>query len=771
MAFWRRQKPGGDALQTPLKSNRSTSDSLSAITHSGDLDAQKRCKGCKRIQYLLEWKKRYTILPPQPVDFHNTYADLDKCALKCVTCRVFRQALLLEDVTTDHVNVLQHKGGAVSAQLEPSPDDGGFAIRIRVRDDSRPQRASEDGQKTSKEEVYIASAVVRCSSNWSSKEESQYPPMRLAKDPSDPAIYCEVRAWLLKCERNIDCGNLAYSDRRPTRLLRILSDSHVQLVDSSRLEDEAGQPPKPSPRYAALSYCWGFEPAEQTGADGELSAEEAKTVQAAKTLRTNLENRYQPFNIKTLPATVRDAVTITWNLNGDGLDLLYLWVDTLCIIQDDADDKAIEIQRMQEVYGNATVTICATATAKATQPLLSETRLAWSNTVERCRIGASWLTVSPTPLAKLRSRSPLALRGWTLQEEHLSPRRLFWSGQQLSWACGCGEYVERGASYSSRSSVPASTAATLPLSSSPLPRHFLVTCREPKDETELCLAWHDMVESYTARGLSELSDRFNALAGLATRYLDAMSGDNEYMAGLWQATFAQDLLWRVARPATTTTTALPPSSDTAAPSWSWASLPIGLAVVMSRKVEMRAKMDLLRDPEIREAQAAAAAGSSDAVARGASVHRICVKAPLRKLWGSKSQRCAWQDVHAPFHDCGSSGATNDKFRFADPSKAVHAADSSTARLMAYEAHKRETVAELDYVETAVAIAEGRLEDVYCLAISEQDMLLLSCRPCPTPGMAEGLTMGAGLFQRIGVAFGYRRDFFKKHEEPAIVDIE
>ncbi|KAK2038512.1 hypothetical protein LZ31DRAFT_559547 [Colletotrichum somersetense] len=226
MAFWRSQKPGRDAqITTPLLDTRSRitsdADGFSAITYnSGDPDAHERCSGCNKIQNLLEWKKRYAALPPRPVDFHNTYASLDKCALKCINCRVFRQALLLEGVTTNHASVLQHYGGAVSAQLEPSPADGGFAIRIRVWDDERTRRAPEYDLKGGEEKVQLAMALVRCSPNWTSKEESLYSPMRLAKNPGDPAIYREVRDWLLECERKIDCDNLAYLDRKPTRLLR-----------------------------------------------------------------------------------------------------------------------------------------------------------------------------------------------------------------------------------------------------------------------------------------------------------------------------------------------------------------------------------------------------------------------------------------------------------------------------------------------------------------------------------------------------------------------
>ncbi|KAK1708704.1 heterokaryon incompatibility protein-domain-containing protein, partial [Colletotrichum acutatum] len=298
--------------------------------------------------------------------------------------------------------------------------------------------------------------------------------------------------------------------------------------------------------YAALSYCWGT---------GTFSEDENELVEQGQTLKANLESRYQPFDTENLPGTVRDAIKITRRLSDpeSGLELCLLWVDSLCIIQDDVQDKEVEIHHMQEVYGNAAVTICATMTTKATQPLLMP-RLAWSKQVKPCRIDTSWLTVNPTAPAGLRSRTPLSLRAWTLQEEHLSPRLLFWGGQQFSWACGRGEYVEET---SSNSVQPPTTHV----------RKFLAECRTSEPE-ELWRAWNAIVESYTARSLSNPADRFDALAGLATRYLAAISAYNEYMAGLWRATFAQDLLWHVSK-ASGPDVGCPGTAG--APSWSWVS--------------------------------------------------------------------------------------------------------------------------------------------------------------------------------------------------------
>ncbi|KAF6807895.1 hypothetical protein CMUS01_14006, partial [Colletotrichum musicola] len=76
----------------------------------------------------------------------------------------------------------------------------------------------------------------------------------------------------------------------------------------------------------------------------------------------------------------------------------------------------------------------------------------------------------------------------------------------------------------------------------------------------------------------------------------------------------------------------------------------------------------------------------------------------------------------------------------------------------YEARKLEVEAELDYTKLAEDVKQGRLLEIFCLAVSDEGMLLLR------------RSDAAGAFQRIGVGFGYRRDFFKGVER-AEVEIE
>jgi len=90
-------------------------------------------------------------------------------------------------------------------------------------------------------------------------------------------------------------------------------------------------------QYAALSHCWG-------------------THQTIKTTKATLLDRMQTIPFQILPKTFQDAVIVTRQLG-----LRYLWIDSLCIIQDCIDDWRYEAARMAAVYSNAVVTVAATA--------------------------------------------------------------------------------------------------------------------------------------------------------------------------------------------------------------------------------------------------------------------------------------------------------------------------------------------------------------------------------------------------------------------------
>jgi hypothetical protein len=67
-----------------------------------------------------------------------------------------------------------------------------------------------------------------------------------------------------------------------------------------------------------------------------------------------------------LPKTFRDAIYFIRRL---GIE--YVWIDSLCIIQDDREDKAREIGQMARVFSNAFLTIAATSASSPSDGLFS----------------------------------------------------------------------------------------------------------------------------------------------------------------------------------------------------------------------------------------------------------------------------------------------------------------------------------------------------------------------------------------------------------------
>lgn len=128
------------------------------------------------------------------------------------------------------------------------------------------------------------------------------------------------------------------------------------------------------------------------------------------------------INFDELPKTIRDAIRVTV-----GLGYSYLWVDSLCIFQDDESDQAREIAKMPLIYRNAIITIVAAMASSSSEGFLSQ-RTTKSPTIENIRITdvrgkfykARMVEVDSSKLGVL----PLDTRAWALQESLLSARTL-----------------------------------------------------------------------------------------------------------------------------------------------------------------------------------------------------------------------------------------------------------------------------------------------------------------------------------------------------------
>ncbi|SPO03726.1 uncharacterized protein DNG_06409 [Cephalotrichum gorgonifer] len=154
-----------------------------------------------------------------------------------------------------------------------------------------------------------------------------------------------ILPWIETCEQtHTDCQRyqnlLSSSDFFPTRILDLQPENSVPGI---RLRSGAGLQ---GSRYAALSHCWG-------------------TSQIIRTLKSTIAIYEKDINESALSKTFRDSVLVTRNLG-----LRYLWIDSLCIVQDDPQDWEREAASMAEIYSMAYVTIAASAAADGTQGLI-----------------------------------------------------------------------------------------------------------------------------------------------------------------------------------------------------------------------------------------------------------------------------------------------------------------------------------------------------------------------------------------------------------------
>jgi hypothetical protein len=171
-------------------------------------------------------------------------------------------------------------------------------------------------------------------------------PARLerAQNPyvSSDSSMSEARRWLLECHSTHDRCFKAHGSYTPGRLICIESGDGQPVI--RLVENVSGE----NIKWAALSYVWGGD-------------------QVLKATSSSLLALKENISVGNLPRTLRDAVTVCIKLG-----LTYLWVDCLCIIQDDQDDLTRELANMPQIYQRAWVTISASTARHVSEGFLHD---------------------------------------------------------------------------------------------------------------------------------------------------------------------------------------------------------------------------------------------------------------------------------------------------------------------------------------------------------------------------------------------------------------
>ncbi|KAN0120361.1 HET domain containing protein [Hyaloscypha variabilis] len=211
--------------------------------------------------------------------------------------------------------------------------------------------------------------------------------------------------WLSACENHHRCGPLPpRGERRGSQVanLRVIDLKKHRLYTCT----------SEGVRYAALSYVWG---------DYTYAKLDNRTIK-----KYFDEGALAPDKV-TLPQAITDAMEVA-----RGVGLQYLWVDALCIKQDDESEKETQIGQMDKIYANAVVTIVAADGKNANSPLLGvSTERKIDQVVAEVRPNVNVLIPVPTG----KSLAPWETRAWTLQEKLLSNRLIVFSGGDMIWHC------------------------------------------------------------------------------------------------------------------------------------------------------------------------------------------------------------------------------------------------------------------------------------------------------------------------------------------------
>ncbi|AEO65242.1 uncharacterized protein THITE_35556 [Thermothielavioides terrestris NRRL 8126] len=370
------------------------------------------------------------------------------------------------------------------------------------------------------------------------------------EDPLSQTSLDTVCGWLKTCVNHHGTACIPSAAPKgwlPTRLLEIGPGGHSIFLRETQAMKLAADV-----RYVALSHCWGQGRTPFT------------------TTRQTMPSRMAGIDVGVLPQTFQDSVGLT-----NSLGLQYLWIDSLCIIQDDAGDWAKEAAQMANVYRYAHLVLNAANSDADAAGFLSPRHAQDTVRLPPATPGRRHLCLQLCPPESRRwidpagpdnlNWEPISRRAWCLQERCLPMRSLQYGSHQAFWECEMMRASEDGDAITQEKGHLKRLCETANIADSVFARPD----RDPSSEREQKVNWgdwHRMVEDYTARHITAHTDRLPALSGLAQAVVRESGG--EYLAGLWKSGLIEGLLWHKAQPGRDIT----PTPEYVAPSWSWASV-------------------------------------------------------------------------------------------------------------------------------------------------------------------------------------------------------
>ena len=321
-----------------------------------------------------------------------------------------------------------------------------------------------------------------------------------------------MQSWIKDCIRNHPQCQIKSRLSLPKRVVAVgtIARPSLYLYESNNEEVE----------YATLSHRWGADRLLTTTTD-------------------TLNDRKKKIELLTLSKTFQESIIVTRLLG-----LRYLWIDSLCIIQDDTNDWQVESSKMAAIYEGAHITIAAN---KTSSDLLGGSELRSTRSVN---MQVQAIDGQPTNLL-LRSPIlhenfyaasleggmtpeedyPLLQRAWCFQERLLATRVLQFTDTEVVFECKTGQQRECGS---------INHAITTPIKSffGKILKEDFESVGVAEDTWE---GWTMVLRPYVTKDLTVSTDILPALSGVAARMQCSELG--RYIAGLWEAKLATGLFW------------------------------------------------------------------------------------------------------------------------------------------------------------------------------------------------------------------------------------
>ncbi|KAK8091988.1 HET-domain-containing protein [Apiospora hydei] len=368
-------------------------------------------------------------------------------------------------------------------------------------------------------------------------------PEKLGSYTGGPATWDYVKDRLENCANtHSECQD---SDPWvPTRLLEVTT-----VGPATRLRVVLTETWAEKKRYVSLSHQWGSNPTTLT------------------LTKATYDLYRECIPMDDLPRKYIDAIQAAQQLG-----VQYLWIDSLCIIQDDEKDWAAESAQMHRVYRHGFCNLSAASSSSSNEGLFYNRDATWLRPhviiLGNSNIHPAVVTQPgrDTEWHARLDKEPLYSRAWVCQERLLSTRNISYARHLVYFECAKemsseltkdskGEHGAQATSFRSRRN----TYGEQPLSLRTLGEH-----PSPHD------AWKTIVEYYSGCDLTYPTDKLVAISGVARVFHERFQSP-QYLAGLWSDNLLEGLAWQ-------RSSAYPERprggryADYLAPSWSWVSM-------------------------------------------------------------------------------------------------------------------------------------------------------------------------------------------------------